>query len=596
MKLKNMFFLSLLSLSMMNTLAATLELSPNSNQSQGKLPSGHVDLTFLLNNGDWVESIDLPKNPQSGDKVTLISRATLPSKINTSNTDMPLSLMIQKNQIYSFVFNAQTQLWQMQFTKKWSPSQSPNFNMGIPQSIVISDDNWVSSIRLPRPVADGSLLKVSSESHRMSRIHSDGLLFASTLSLKKGEVHWYKYYQTLNRWVAESTTARQFDVKKIGANMVTVNAAVTQVNFSDSNWVENFTLPASAQDRDRIVVNSTAAWPAKINNTNVNSNVSLNLYQGDRYEFVFIADIAKWVVDSAPVTEINAHQLIPVQLADVRYPMTHIEIGHANWRNEFSLPNNAQIDDKIILKSSALKASQIKVGNGLKTLLRPGETQRYRYSAQGWVIDSHTIDLLMVLDPAVVEKIGESAAKLRMLASIELTNLTAQNSHAQFYLRSAGTLNMAVKGENIFKVIEGILKNPVIKNERNRVGADMVYYESKDLDTGYCGLAYTPMETPVANNMVALGINSCGLTVMRHEIGHNFGLQHSFEEVDTVHRGFQHVLGSTAMGGNTLNFYSSPKLYSPKYAVRLGEEGKVDAVTLLNKHAPIIAQFRTAKM
>ena len=50
------------------------------------------------------------------------------------------------------------------------------------------------------------------------------------------------------------------------------------------------------------------------------------------------------------------------------------------------------------------------------------------------------------------------------------------------------------------------------------------------------------------------------------------------------------------MGGNSLNYYSSPKLYSPKYAVRLGEEGKIDAVSLINKNAPIIANFAMAKM
>jgi hypothetical protein len=236
------------------------------------------------------------------------------------------------------------------------------------------------------------------------------------------------------------------------------------------------------------------------------------------------------------------------------------------------------------------------MNQALKVSIRPGETQRYRYTDQGWVADSHTIDMLLVLDPAVVEKIGESAAKLRMLASIDLTNLTAENSHAQFYIRSAGIMQSTVKGEDSNDILDNVLKNPIIQNERNRVAADMVYYESKDLEKGICGRAFSSLTTPLDNEMVALGISSCGLTVMRHELGHNFGLQHSYDEQDTIHRGFQHVLGSTAMGGNTINYFSSPKLYSPRYAVRLGEEGKIDAVALLNRNAPIIAKFRTAKM
>lgn len=596
MKLKIMFFSSLLSLSATGAIAGVLTLSPHSNQSQGQLPSGHPDLIFQLANGDWVESVDLPKNAQAGDKITISSRATYSTRINTHNTDVPLPLIIQDSQSYSFKFNAQTQLWQLQFGKVWSANQTPNFSQNMPQSILVSDHQWVSNIRLPRSAVDGSLLKVSSDSNRITRINSEGLLFPSTFSLKKGEVHWYKYYQTLNQWVAESTTARQFDVKKVGANMVTVNAAVTQVNFSDANWVESLTLPVSAQDRDRIIVSSTAAWPAKISNTNINSKASLHLYNGDRYEFVYIEHLAKWVIDSTPITELAAEKLSLSQLPDMRYPLTQVEISPTTWKAEFRLPTKAQVDDKIILKSNAPRVTQIRSNNGLNVRLRNGETQRYVYTEKGWVADSHTIDLLLVLDPEVIEKIGESAAKLRLLASIELTNLTAQNSNAQFYMRQAGIINLAVKGEDIYKVIDNVQTNPVIKNERNRVAADMVYYESKDLDKGYCGLAMSSLQTPLENKMIALGISSCGLSVMRHEIGHNFGLQHFNDTQDTIHRGFNHVLGSTALGGNNINYFSSPKLYSPKYAVRLGEEAKVDAVALLNKHAPIIAKFRTAKM
>ncbi|EPF70685.1 zinc-dependent metalloprotease family protein [Acinetobacter rudis] len=594
MKLKKTIILSLLCLFI--TDATAVLISPNSNQLQGTLPIGHENLTFQLRDGDWVPNLFLPWYGQDGDTVIIKSSAAYASQISNLKTDLPFPLSIKNNQSYQFKFNAKTRLWHLQFEKTLSPNQSPDFNQAALQTVVINDDNWVSSLRLPQGARDGSMLKISSESQKTTRINSEGVLFASTLSLKKDEAHWYRYYQALNKWVAESTTARQFDVKKVGPKMVTVNAALTQVNFSDANWLENLTLPVNAQDRDRIIVTSTAAWPAKINNTNINSNASLTLLKNDRYEFVFIADQEKWIIDSAPMTALVEKKLVQSQLPDVLYPVTKVIVNPSNWQAALQLPNKAQIDDKVILESSALQTIQVSSKNGLKASLRNGETQRYIYTAKGWVADSHTIDLLLVIDPAVVMKIGESAAKLRLLAGLELTNLTAQNSNAQFYMRQAGVVNQAIQGKDLYEVMDNILLTPTVLSERNRVGADMVYYESNEQAKGICGLGFSSINAPKPDSMVALGLNSCGISVMRHELGHNFGLQHYNDDQDTIHRGFNHILGSTAMGGNNLNYYSSPKLYSPKYAVRLGEAGKIDAVSLLNKNAPIISGFRTAKM
>lgn len=594
MKLKKTIILSLLCLFI--TDATAVLISPNSNQLQGTLPIGHENLTFQLRDGDWVPNLFLPWYGQDGDTVIIKSSAAYASQISNLKTDLPFPLSIKNNQSYQFKFNAKTRLWHLQFEKTLSPNQSPDFNQAALQTVVINDDNWVSNLRLPQGARDGSMLKISSESQKITRINSEGVLFASTLSLKKDEAHWYRYYQALNKWVAESTTARQFDVKKVGPKMVTVNAALTQVNFSDANWLENLTLPVNAQDRDRIIVTSTAAWPAKINNTNINSNASLTLLKNDRYEFVFIADQEKWIIDSAPMTALVEKKLVQSQLPDVLYPVTKVIVNPSNWQAALQLPNKAQIDDKVILESSALQTIQVSSKNGLKASLRNGETQRYIYTAKGWVADSHTIDLLLVIDPAVVMKIGESAAKLRLLAGLELTNLTAQNSNAQFYMRQAGVVNQAIQGKDLYEVMDNILLTPTVLSERNRVGADMVYYESNEQAKGICGLGFSSINAPKPDSMVALGLNSCGISVMRHELGHNFGLQHYNDDQDTIHRGFNHILGSTAMGGNNLNYYSSPKLYSPKYAVRLGEAGKIDAVSLLNKNAPIISGFRTAKM
>jgi hypothetical protein len=75
-------------------------------------------------------------------------------------------------------------------------------------------------------------------------------------------------------------------------------------------------------------------------------------------------------------------------------------------------------------------------------------------------------------------------------------------------------------------------------------------------------------------------IAGCSVAAMRHEVGHNLGLYHG--DSANIGSGFSHPLGSTALGGNNLNFYSSLYLYNPKYGVRLGEEGKKDTLGVIN--------------
>ena len=126
----------------------------------------------------------------------------------------------------------------------------------------------------------------------------------------------------------------------------------------------------------------------------------------------------------------------------------------------------------------------------------------------------------------------------------------------------------------------------MIQNERNRVKADAVYYQGNEEG---CGLAWVN-KSPLAYNMLGTSSTNCGLSVMRHEFGHNMGVDHN--DSNDPARGFAHPLGSTIMGGNSLPFFSSPTLYHPKYGYRLGLANKTDALSMINKNAPVVAQFR----
>lgn len=554
-------------------------------------------MTFLLQDGNWTNLILLPTQAKANDKVTIIQQAQLATAIQTQNINIPIDkLKIKNGQRWTFLFNATLNKWELQPAKILSPQHQAvehafRFDLDTIQFIQISNRAWTGRIVLPETSADGTLLKISSSANLASTLDSTHLLFDSSYILKKGDQYWLRYYAELKKWVVESIQARQLNVKDIGERLKQVDAAVTQINFSDGNWVPKLSLPASAKDRDRVIVSSTAGWTAKIENTDINSGATLSLKKGDRYEFVYIKDLGKWIMQVAPTLILKADDISKIkqqQLPNTEYPTTQLEINSGNWQAQFKLPVAAQINDKVIVKSTAEKELWISSANGLKQSLRQGETQRYVYSNKGWEIDSYTLDVLFVSSPEVVEQLGESAAKIRIMASQELTNLTAQNSNAQFYLRQAGHIIHQVPGATLKEILNAARSDEVVKRNREQFKADMTYYEGVAND--YCGLAYQH-DQPKSELMLATGTIKCDLQVMRHEIGHNLGLRHS-DEVVVTHRGFNHILGGTAMGGNSLNYYASPYVFSPKYSIRLGEFGKIDAVAMINTNAPKIASFR----
>ncbi|RJO48134.1 zinc-dependent metalloprotease family protein, partial [Acinetobacter baumannii] len=114
-----------------------------------------------------------------------------------------------------------------------------------------------------------------------------------------------------------------------------------------------------------------------------------------------------------------------------------------------------------------------------------------------------------------------------------------------------------------------------------------VYYQGNEPGDGGCGWAW--INASAYNMIGANDIAGCSFAAMRHEVGHNLGLYHNGST--NIGSGFAHPLGSTAMGGNNINFYSSPYLYNPKYGVRLGVEGKIDAVSVINLNAQKISLY-----
>ena len=535
---------------------------------------------------------NLPASANDQDVITINSQAGYASYLDTSNTDLPLeSLTVRQGQSYSFVFDKTSTQWRVKPTVSYPSNGAndfavPNNNQMI-QKVHVRNGQWARQITLPSNVAEGTLINVISDAGYDSSINTSNLLFASSYILKNGDSFWFKYSKELAKWVPESISPYQLKAQNVGSKITSIKAPLTEVIFADANWIPTLELPQTAKDRDRVVVKSSATWEATILNTNINTQATLKLNRGDRYEFMYVADIAKWVLMSSPQLALEAKSLNTQKLPDMKQPMIRVKIGNANWQANLALPSKANIGDKVIFSSLADWSTTITASNGLKQTISKGENQRYIFSATGWVKDSYTIDMLLVNSPEVSKSLGANAAKIRMLEAQDLTNVAAENSNAQFYIRDVGYLEYRIPGSTKLGDITGAGRDDkTIQNERNRVKADAVYYQGNEEG---CGLAWVN-KSPLAYNMLGTSSTNCGLSVMRHEFGHNMGVDHN-DSHDSA-RGFAHPLGSTIMGGNSLPFFSSPTLYHPKYGYRLGLANKTDALSMINKNAPVVAQFR----
>lgn len=580
---------------LISSIFAATVLTPNTNKNSGTIPSGYTELDFNISNGNWVENLYLPKSANNNDQIRINSTAGYAAYLDTSNTDLPIeSLKIINGTSYTFIYNSAQQKWLIS-ANAVTPTNGvadfiiPNSTSSI-QQITVKDGAWAKQISLPNSATDGTLFRVVSTAAYNSQLNTTNLLFPSSFTVKKGDDFWFKYNKELNKWVPESLKPYTLNAASVGGTISSINAPLTEINFSNTSYVASIQLPAVARDRDRVVFKSTSTNAATISNNNTDTQATLKLKNGDRYEFMYVADKAKWTLVSAPVLTLQAKNLTNKQIPNTEQPTTRIKLGDANWQPSLNLPITAKVGDKVILDSLATWNSTVTANNGLSQVIKKGESQRYIYTATGWVKDSSTIDVLLVNSPDVSAKLGATAAKLRLLEDFDMTNIASENSNAKFYIRNVGFLEYKIPSQTrLLDVISNGRDDKTVQNERNRVLADAVYYQGAETDPLACGWGWVNI-TPSSYNMISAGNLACGVGVMRHEFGHNMGLNHN--NSDAIGQGFSHPLGSTVMGGNSLAYYSSPNLYHPKYGYRLGLEGKIDSVSLLNKNSPLVSAFK----
>ena len=521
---------------------AATTLSPNQNNQSGIIPTGYDDLIFSVSNGNWVKNISLPNVAKEGALITIQSTAGYDSDIDLSNVNIEKKgvLTLKSGNSYRFKFSNGKWEFYAPETANFTPEKNGNTIPVFQQSqaqYVVSDAAWTDTIHLPQTGQNGQILVVKSNALKSSKINSQNALFPSTLVVNKNDAYIFQYNQELSKWVPLSVPTRIINV--INGNTAALNTALqnltapkTEIRFADGAWVSSLKLPQTANDRDRIIVSSTASWQSVIENENTNTTATLKLNKGNRYEFIYIADKSYWVLASSPKTVFTANTA--AQGFTFKTPVVEITADNAQWAPVVNLPA-AQSGDKVILSNSADTAFTVS-GSNISASLKKGDKIRLVFNNGVWNTDSYQIDLLLVNSPVVNDKLGATAAKIQAREALRLTNEALENSQAKAYYKEVGYLDYRIPGTTLGDAINLGRSDATVQAERTRTGADAVYTIT---DHSGCGLAYIN-STPSKYNMIGSHNYGCGITAMRHELGHNMGLGHSFDRTTGYNWGFGH--------------------------------------------------------
>jgi hypothetical protein len=576
------------------SMAHAVDITPNSNGGSGNIPATSNDITFTVSNGNWVPTITLPATANNAAKVTIQSSAGYDSSIVTTNSDYPLAaLNLKSGESYTFIFNSSKSKWIIQ-AQAYSPNSVgatiPNLTGIKAARYTMGDGNWTGTVTLPVTAANNTVVFVDSSATWDAVISPANIQFASTLRVKRGDSYVFVYQEKFQRWVLAASPARQY---VSGTTIATPTSPRLNVDLNNTNWVNSLTLPANAGDRDRIVVNSSATSATTINNTNIDFTGTLKVINGSRYEFLFIKDKNKWVLQAHNRTLMNAQPLNATggKMPDVVTPITELKAGDGNWTPTVTLPAVAKAGDRVIVRSDAGYNFNVvaQSANFTSKQISKGDVVRFvRNSSNQWTVESSLINMLLTYSDQAVARLGVTAMKTRLLDGVRLTNEASENSLANFYVKIAGWLQRELPGDTLGDALYAGRSDTLVQNARNAAAADAVYYEG--VESG-CGLAYMN-QYPNSYYMIGTGSLNCGTTVMRHEFGHNMGLAHGGEATQEFPYAQGYSALATVMGGNAIPYFSTPRLYTQDLGLALGVENQFDSVRMLNQNADAVSKFK----
>ena len=567
-----------------------LSLTPN-DLINGLLPDGNKSILLSVFNGNWTDTIYLPKSPSKNIRVRIESSATFSFKVKHDKFDFD-GMKVNIGNIYNFEFDTVNDKWEL-----LESVQSP----GVPStdiSIVdnsklnyitfnISDGDWTNSIKLPENGNDDTIIVIKSNATVDSVILHDNVLAKSSLALSTGDRYKFIYNDQYKKWQYVENPSEDIYAKDVNVVIPEPKYPNTNVKFWNGNYTDYIELPYSGMEGDMIKLISDATYTAKISSKRTNLRTEyLVLQKGDVFEFTY--NNSKWHLTKQPVKVIQAKDTY--KELSLSHFKTKILSSDGNYKADLILPKNKMIGQRVIFESLADRDFSVHYESVTKKV-RKNEIVSFIVSDNGkWTLETNTIDLLLLYSSKNIAKLGsEEKAKERLYEGLALTNESLENSSANFRFRLAhiSKFESPEHWESLDNSLRGLQYNPDVKALKIKYFADGVYYEGTESG---CGLAWANSSK---DKMVATGSLNCGTTVMRHELGHNMGLHHGISDPnESTDYGVGYSKERTIMGGNGINYYSNPNIISPNTRLPLGFIDKIDGVRKMNKNSYKVSKYR----
>lgn len=554
--------------------AAERVTSPARNGGSGQIPSGFERVVFNTADGDWVADIRLPTAPRQGDVVEIHSAASYVSQVAAQATLFGVKqIALARGTTLRFTWNSRLGRWVPGGRIEVTPG--PDYRLPAQTQklgyLYLDDGHHAPRIGLPGNAPDGALLAVQSMAAATAQILPDRVVYPATLQLHQGDTYVFRFHKALDRWLLVNAPER---AQSAAAALQVPTSPRTRVDLRDGQWQATQTLPATAGDRDRFVLRSTASLPATITAERFARPAPVELAGGDEYEFMYTAATRTWHMTRHPTRRVALSALADGRLATASVPVTRVVASQGDTSPQLALPA-AQEGARVVFNAPGDRSVTV-VATGLSERVGASEEVAFVVGADGrWHRETRTIDILSLYSKASAGRLGASAARARLVQAMALTNEALENSGANFRYRMVGLrqYDAAPGWKKLNDVVAALRDAPLAQQWRNELKADGIYYEGTESG---CGLAWVRAS---AFNMVATGSLNCGITVMRHELGHNLGLSHGGGPVPNI------------MAGNAQPYYGTPLRFSAE-GLPMRNAGEVDGVAVMNAFSAAVAGYR----
>ncbi|WP_454055961.1 hypothetical protein [Cupriavidus sp. Marseille-Q8015] len=372
----------------------------------------------------------------------------------------------------------------------------------------------------------------------------------------------------------------------------------TEVVFRDADRRSMLMLPDTANDRDRIAVRSETRRQSTIHHGNVDIRGTLNLSYGDRYEFIYRKDSARWIMVRHPEVVLAAAALPDGKIPAVRAPTTRIDVTAGDGDSRpIVLPDEANPGDQILVNGAhdarTVVVTAAQSGrNSWK--VRPGDRVRFTYtSGSGWSQGNMVVRMLLVYGDQAAARMGASAMQARMAHAVRMTNQALADSRVHLWINPVGFLQHEVQGP-VPVLLSNMVGDRRVQAERLRLHAHAAYYEGVLNDPNTCGRAYVGVLGRHWWYALGMTVVSCASGVMEHEFGHIAGIHHAdgppSPRQPPYARGY--LPASTILAfrylSTTVPYYSNADLADPITGAPLGSKSTGDAAREMNDVAELM--------